>query len=366
MFRSVLSIALAALLVLPAASQPAGDLMLEREIKVRNGGLLFVNVGDADLELRAGEGGMANVEIYLRGRDMDKAREYYEARNYQVSETSNGLEITSDKLDWRRWNWNNRGRAQVSIRVTIPTEFNLEVSTSDGDISADSFEGNAFLKSSDGDLVLNNLTGEDINIRTSDGDVRAASLDAPDIVVRTSDGDIHVDDVVAERAEIRTSDGDIWVADIIAESYIQSSDGDIVLDTVTGKAFQAKTSDGNISVGEISCPSSRFSSSDGDIIVREASGDLYATTSDGDIDVALLSPGEIELKTSDGDIAISAPAEMSANIELRGDEVRLSRGYEFDGEIKKRTASGLINGGGKTISARASDGTVRLATRSQD
>ncbi len=350
-------------LAVPSLAQK-GDLMLETEIKVANGQELVVNVGDADVTLNTTSSTLARVEIWLDGKNMSKAKDYYNSRNYRANETNDGLEVLSDKEeDWSLWSWQKRGGAQVSIVVNIPAEFDLSVHTSDGDILADSFVGDAALRSSDGDIRLRDLTGKTIDVRTSDGDIEAGSLDAPDVSVRTSDGDIQIDDVVAEKALIRTSDGDVVVRDIIAEATVQTSDGDVRFETVTGRSFSAKSSDGDLHIGEITSPTSSLSTSDGSIRIDEGSGDISATSSDGDITVHLLAPGEVNLRTSDGDIQITSSGELAADVDLRGESVRLSTSFSFDGDMRKNSAEGSVNGGGRLIRAKASDGRVQLASR---
>ena len=338
-------------------SVASGELMIEESFKVSPGENLLVSVNDADVNVETNNGSEALVKVYLDGRDMDKAREYFEDQNFEV--TREGVNVYVKTYPKRKSSsWNRNGGANIQVEVTVPYEFNVSVKTSDGDISMDKAEGETMLQSSDGDIAAAELVGSSVNIRTSDGDVSTEAIEASRVSIATSDGDIAIEDITSDDATIRTSDGDIKADALSGSMSVSTSDGDIVIKTLTGSRVSVRTSDGEIIANQVDANSSDFQTSDGSILLKDVSGDLKAITSSGDLNVHLTEAGEVYLRTGDGDIHIKAPQDYSAELSLKGERVRLSSGFQFDGKLKENAAEGRINGGGQSLEARTSDGEV--------
>ena len=104
-------------------------------------------------------------------------------------------------------------------------------------------------------------------------------------------------------------------------------------------------------------------SSDGDVGAVVAGEELRIKTSDGDIDLKIDGNMTVNLSTSDGNIMLSGPAELKADLNLKGERVRVIGGLNIDGEVGNHRVIGKLNNGGPKISARASDGTVALDLR---
>ena len=125
-----------------------------------------------------------------------------------------------------------RGRGPgfgILTRVSVPQRFNADISTEDGDIFLGDLDGSVVLNSSDGDIEVGRIRGDDLNIETSDGDITADAIEARQTDIRTSDGDI---DIRAVGGSIRatTSDGDIRVRLAQAgDVRLRTSDGDITI-----------------------------------------------------------------------------------------------------------------------------------------
>ena len=335
-----------------------GETMIDKLFDVSSGDRLSVRVGDADIRVQTHDAEEVHIEIYLEGKNMRKARAFFDEQRYEVGQDGSLVYIQTNPTK-NNFSWDQSGGAHIMVDLTVPEIFNADIRTSDGDIVLSTMEGEVILHTSDGDISTQVLRGPSINIRTSDGDIQTSGLEAEHIHIRTSDGDIDVEDLIAEEEVIMsTSDGDIRANNVEGRSSISTSDGDIYMNSARGSEINLRTSDGEIVIEDLQGKSSTLRTSDGDIVLHRVSGALSAKTSGGNLEVALDSPTDVFLRTGDGNIAIGAPTNYQANLSLRGSSIRISSEFSFDGDIKENKANGKINGGGHTFEAHASDGTV--------
>lgn len=291
-----------------AVQQRDRELMLDRDFDVRTGGTLSVSVPDADVEVRVGDNDRASVRIFMTARDRDWGRELFERMEFDARLSGNELRVVSrnprfDRSEWR----SNRGGVGFLVEITVPREYNTDISTSDGDITVEEFSGTAILETSDGDITAEALAGSDINLKTSDGDITAGTLSGSDITLETSDGNINAESLTCEALTVHTSDGDIRLRDLAGAARVSTGDGDI------------------------------------QIHIREA--------------------GELNLRTGDGDITIYADRSLSANLDLDGESVDLGSGFSLSGRVSRHGARGSLNGGGPTIQAHTGDGSIVVRER---
>jgi hypothetical protein len=212
-----------------AQAQRHRELMLERTLDVRAGGVLSVDVGDGDVAVRSGSAGSASVKVWVRARDMDWGREVFERMQFEVGEEGDGLAVRSRDPRIRDHEWRDNRGVGLKIEITIPERFDVDIRTADGDVDIGRVEGRVDVHTSDGDVVLGTMRGPEISIETSDGDVTAESLEADRIMVRTSDGDVQVR-AGGSATRITTSDGDISL-NLLNEGEVElrTGDGDIVV-----------------------------------------------------------------------------------------------------------------------------------------
>ena len=334
--------------------------VLDKRFPVSEGGLLEIAVGDSDVEVVVGSSNEIHVEVWVEGRDMEVAREYFKHQRFSAEADGNTVRVRTDaktsfRLDWRNW----RNHPQILTRIEVPERFDANLRTSDGDVAVERMRGDIQIRTSDGDVRVGSLAGPRISLDTSDGDIEADELEADTITLDTSDGDILLGTVSADQISLRTSDGDLRARQLLGNVDAKTSDGDIRFDRVDATTFSARTSDGDLTIDELRASQSTVRSSDGSISLRRVTGSLDVSGSD-DIRLDLVDPATISVNSADGDIDITAPASLSADLYLRGDDVRIARSFNFRGELKDERAEGNINGGGPMIEAKSSDGEVRL------
>jgi hypothetical protein len=92
-------------------------------------------------------------------------------------------------------------------------------------------------------------------------------------------------------------------------------------------------------------------------------GAVKASTTNGGVQIEMASLTEdVELETTNGGIRLQLPREAKATVDARCTNGGVSvSGFELQGEVTRRRASGTINGGGPRISAETTNGGVRIS-----
>lgn len=322
--------------------------VFDKEFSVESGGLLEVSVSDMDIEVITGSENKATVKVVVSGSDLDKALEYYERLEFEAEVSGNVLSVeTSKSRSWVNFEWSWKGRRGVKVQatITVPPRFDADVKTSDGDVQAEGLDGEIRLKTSDGDIDVSELRGSLARLQSSDGDVTVTDISSEKLWGKTSDGDLLAVDLTCDDVDMATSDGDVTVKGLEAKTVeMSTSDGDILVKNLTATSIEIRTSDG-------------------DVDVSAAGEELHARTSDGDIRVQIGDNMAVSLSTSDGNITLNGPSDLRADLNLRGDRVKLVGGLNIQGEVSTRRVVGKLNNGGPKIQAKASDGTIALKLR---
>jgi len=279
----------------------AGGVLFDQSFDVSPGALLVVKVSDFDVVISSHSGRQA--EVMLR---VDEDEEYsgnaLEQMGFRVERTSEGIEITTESEGWGDWD-----DLDGTLLVTVPTRFDVQVQTGDGDVAVESIEGNVMLRTGDGDIALGGATGSDVMIQTGDGDVAVGGTASRHITIQTGDGDVALGRLDAEDVQVRTGDGDI--------------------------------------------------------LIEELSGSLRASTGDGDVMLHIGDFTGVQITTGDGDVTLYAPASLAADVSIIGGELVLGEAFALPAQLEGRRLEGSLNGGGPELSVRVGDGTIRIIER---
>jgi len=300
---------------------------------------LVIHVVDADVTVNTSNGSSVSVQIIVKGNDLDKAMEYYEKQNFSVHMEDSALRIRSEREKSYGTSYDWRNSADIHVAITMPSDIPSRIQTSDGDLEIDELIAGAMIKTSDGDISIGTVSGSEIVIQTSDGDIDAELLASPSISVETSDGDVVLGNISGDLMKIRTSDGDI------------------LIDSATGN-LNAQTSDGDLMIGEMISPAASVRTSDGEIEIEKVSGSLALRAGDGDVKLGLIDPNSINVTLSDGDALLSIPQDLSATLDIKGEDVKMDSFPNFSGNFDDSMIDGDLNGGGALIRVRTSDGNI--------
>jgi hypothetical protein len=201
------------------------------------------------------------------------------------------------------------GPAEVSWRLTVPTEMALDLSSQSGDVrvsgtrgevSVSTVEGNISVQGGSGYVALESVEG-DIELFSTTGRISASTVDG-EITIRAASGDLRASAV----------------------------DGNVNLEDIDSSSLEANTVDGNISFsGQIRAGGRyRMSSHDGDVSVT-------ATSINAEVSVSTFS-GEFE---SDYPVTLAGTqghGRMSFTLGTGGARLELE---SFDGTVALRKGS---------------------------
>jgi len=225
---------------------------------------------------------------------------------------------------------------EVSVRVTDSDVGRVAVEERGGDRVEIVFDGGAVLRC--GKACITVPAGSDVEVTTSDGDVSIAGVGGA-VRARTASGDVQVRRATA--VEIRTVSGDV---------AIDEAAGDVRIDTVSGDAQLALVNAG-------APPRVRYASTSGDLTYRGPCGAqcrLEARTMSGDLTLQLAQPSSFELTylTRSGELSDDLHLEIQPQARL-GRETRLrARAGQGEGLIDLQTWSGDVTLAASTATAR--------------
>lgn len=309
----LLSLIVTALLIIPTKVKASGPNTTMQDHPYRVESFTLSGEGTLDVQTSGGHitvtGSSSNtveVEMYVRknGKNLTPDDTNLEDWDIDISQSGQSIRAIAERKG-SGWNWfGGQNKPSVSFVVYTPKNINSDLNTSGGHIKVGGLSGEQQIKTSGGHLELSTLTGT-VNARTSGGHITVSDVQA-DLKARTSGGHI-----------------------------------------------EAENSEGNLT----------FKTSGGHISLNNVAGTVEAHTSGGSIEADLITIGEfVDLKTSGGNVNITVPTDIGLNLDLKGSFVS-SNLQNFSGKAERNEIEGQINGGGPSISARTSGGTVSLAFR---
>src|SRR5258708_11522033 len=165
-------------------------------------GNAHVRVQTDDGSVRVSTGDIKQVEIRVEytGYKLD--------RDLQVSTSQNEDSVEVVAKTRNGGNWFNFGVRHSSLRVEVhmPKDADLEVTSGDGSVEADSITGNLDVKTGDGHISVQGAKGN-IRLHTVDGRIEGRALDGR-ADITTGDGHVNVEGRF-DALTIRTGDGSV-------------------------------------------------------------------------------------------------------------------------------------------------------------
>ncbi len=275
------------------------EVMIEESFNVDRGDDLIVNISHADVTILTGSGNRAEIEVTLDSNNMRKATERFEDMEWRVYKEGDAIHIEADQL---RGNWNVD--MDIDVLISIPATFDIDLETSHGDVELGDLNGSLRLLTSHGDVEMGEIAGSAIWIKSSHGDIEAVQLRSDQVEVQTSHADIEVGAIYSKRFDASTSHADVEIDYLEGESSI--------------------------------------------------------STSHGDISVHLVGDSAASFVTQHGDVDLYVDSDIEADFDLRGADVNMSRTLRLSGRIDDDRIEGTVNGGGRTIKARTTHGSVSV------
>ena len=352
------------------SSLHAQDISRSFDVSPRSTLILTLKTG-GDVLIRGWEHDRVEASVVIRGRDASDVV-------MDFDQSSKTIEISSEFAS-------RRSRANVSVEVRVPSRFDLDVSTTGGDLEIHGVTGTIEGSSMGGDLVLSHLGGK-LDLSTMGGDIGLTDSEV-DGSLHTMGGDVAISDVTGN-IDGTTMGGDVTYDNVRSSRSgsedvvkVSSMGGDVVIDEALHGA-DVHTMGGDVQINR-AANYVKAGTMGGDIVVSEIDGWIEANTMGGDIEVNMVggTTGDrhVELESRGGTIVLSVPPGLSMDIDIR---ILLSRGadwneYEivsdFDLEVdvendserrwhtnREVVATGRVGNGGNKIVIRTVNGNVVL------
>ena len=178
----------------------------------------------------------------------------------------------------------------------------------------------------------------------------------------TAHGDIDIDDgLEAGRLQMKTSSGDVDLQDAACtELSFKSSSGDLECGGNIG-SLQAETASGDITLsgnfGDVSA-----GAASGDIEITGGVQRLHCASASGDVEVhADILPQALELSSKSGDCTAFLPAGQGFAVQFSTVSGDLSTDFELVGPVGARSGEAMyLDGGGRTFHISSVSGDLEL------
>ncbi len=249
--------------------------------------LIEVRTSDGDIIVRAT--GAEQIEVHawkkVWARSASSAERYADDVDIRVERSGDRLQLISEHPSFH-----GKARVRVRYEIATPADMDLDLHTSDGDVSITGLRGVTTVRTSDGDVDISRCEGE-FELRTTDGDIEfgdyVGSVDG-----HTSDGRIRGTIQSLSTGDLTTSDGsvDLSIHEGIDFLKVKTSDGYIKIripKDYRGK-LDARTSSGSIRTDLFLNDTTTYEKRLSGFVGEETGREIDLDTSDGDIRVESL------------------------------------------------------------------------------
>lgn len=210
--------------------------------------------GRADLHVQTDDG-----SVTITSADQNDIYAHVSTTRYTIGSSGVSIEESQSgnsvnirvRMPHFHWGfWGSGGSVHVDLRV--PRSLNLDVTTGDGDVTAQPVAGNIRITTGDGNIQANGLHGQ-IYLHSGDGRIDGSGMDGA-LQVDTGDGHITLDGRF-DALQVQTGDGSIDASAAsgskVADGWtLHSGDGRITLRVASdlNAELDAHTGDGSITV----------------------------------------------------------------------------------------------------------------------
>jgi len=320
-------------------------------------------------------------------------------KQYQLTarNTSAGVELSGQAASLeRRKGEKFRGRLWVNFEVSVPRNYNLDVSTQGGNIETQDIDGRANLVTAGGNITAGkaggseaagarletqggHITVQDVNgeLRaiTAGGHIHAANVKG-DAVLRSGGGHIRVGNI-SGTVQLETGGGNIAVQRAGSNVSVTTGGGQIDFGEAVG-SIRARTGGGGIRILRLTGPT-QLDTGGGSIYLTQVQGAVRAQTGGGTITAWFAGDGKprklkgaSQLESGAGDIVVYLPRELAVTIEAiieSGGDHHIEADPSLPMKITRSGSAGsergvrgecALNGGGEVLRLKTAAGNIRL------
>ncbi len=225
--------------------------------------------------------------IIMRGDSYRLEYVTREGKEPEVTQKDGVLSISQPPMGFVMFDF-SFGSENNTYTVYVPEDagaIDVELVASSGDITIDRVDASGVISVSSGDIVLNDVKGDSIDVSTNSGDISIDKGEYSKADFKATSGDLNLLRVMSDEINCKTSSGDIDVNDSEAGALTcDATSGEITVQLngdPEAYSYEAHVSSGDITVNGIE--------TDGKEFKKDAAGDktINAHTSSGDINITV-------------------------------------------------------------------------------
>jgi DUF4097 and DUF4098 domain-containing protein YvlB len=198
-----------------------------------------------------------------------------------------------------------------------------------------------------------------VSANTGSGGVHIGALRGP-VTASSGSGSVEIG---ATGGAVKTSTGSGGITVDGAKERVEATtgSGSIRLRNIAGAAT-ANSGSGSIEVEQTAAGPVRLTTGSGGIRAWGIRGELVARASSGSIHVQGTPTGPWDLDSSSGSIDLELPADVAFTLDAHtgSGSINVEHPLTVQGRIDRRTLRGNVNGGGPTVSASTSSGSIDI------
>jgi DUF4097 and DUF4098 domain-containing protein YvlB len=247
--------------------------------------------------------------------------------------------------------------AHVDLTIDLPVDAALDVYAGHGDISVNGTKATVKITSGHGDVKLDELGGQ-VFAHMSKGDFSAREIGGSVNVDGRMD-DVTLTDIKGNSSLNGDFFGDMHLEKLAAPLYLHSSRTEISIASVPGNLT---LDSGDLDFTNVIGPV-RVVTRSKDVEGMSVHGPTHIENSNGDIALTLVAPlGEIDIHNDNGAVDLTLPAKTGFNVNASTTNGELSTDFDLstNSNDDKRSANGVVGGGGPRISVIADHGDVHI------
>ena len=237
----------------------------EKSFKMTLGGHISVEGDEGFIKISSWDKAEVNLVMTKRawGRSHEDAEQNLKKIDVEINEYDNQLDIKlvkeRDGKNHSFWDlfdrdtWGENGRSpRVDFELTVPKEINLKLVNDEGDVIVKSIIGDVEIRVDEGDIEINDVAFNELNLAVDEGDINGIGLKNPDgrLTVEIDEGDVLFENISVRRLKVECDEGDITIKKMSCNSCnIATDEGDVELDVALNEndRYRVSSDEGNIS-----------------------------------------------------------------------------------------------------------------------
>ncbi len=309
--------------IFPFGASAASEEIFNREIDVKLGGKLIVDVDFGRVDVTTGADDKVTLQARrdIDFRDAAREKEYLAAVPITITQESNTVTVRAHSVKGLSFHGFRHTKMDGYYTLRVPKQFRTELHTGGGSITANELVGDATADTGGGKLRFAHLQGS-ISGQTGGGDIKIEDCNGS-LKIETGGGDI---DLARSKGSLRaeTGGGGIKVHNFDGDTHVSTGGGELTLEQISGK------------------------------IIGETGGGAIRASLTGTVN-------KISLESSGGSIDVALPAMAGADIEAETSEGRITTNLPLQfAKTDDEHLRGKLNGGGPSIVLRTSAGSITI------